>query len=117
MCRLPLTHSQWRFWPAGGGNPPEFSPLWDLTRGATVVDGVRFEEIAAAVDLLVSRHESMRTTFAVAADGESVQIVHRPRAVPTGYRETTGEIDHLAAIIDAVAAEPIDITRDWPLGV
>ena len=78
----PLTWGQELLWLGYLASPPE------RRNGHTVVQ--RFDlppdasaaAVAAALDALVDRHESLRTTFHLPPDGAAYQVVHAPRPVP-----------------------------------
>ena len=69
-------------------------------------------DLEAAVDLLVQRHEALRTTYA-GRGRRLVQRVHAPRRTPVIERRL-GDESELAAALDRELATPIDAT-DWPL--
>ncbi|GAB2781049.1 non-ribosomal peptide synthetase [Amycolatopsis magusensis] len=75
---LPLSFSQQRLWfldEFAGGSTEYLSPTALLLRGDLDLGALR-----RALDTLVARHESLRTTFG-AVDGRGVQYVHEPGPV------------------------------------
>ncbi|WP_346385172.1 amino acid adenylation domain-containing protein [Nocardioides sp.] len=96
----PQSFAQKRLWFLGQLAPG--SPLY-TTRGAMPLPGQCDPgALRRALDLLVARHEILRTTFDVAADGELVQLVQ-----PSGTVSL--------AVLDgrAGAAEPVAQLRRW----
>jgi amino acid adenylation domain-containing protein len=85
---FPLSHSQRRLWLIdrieGGSSrynlPVAFKLSGKLDRAA----------LQRALDLLVERHEVLRTTFAEESAGAVVQIIHEPRAVPIEIEDLQG---------------------------
>ena len=68
-----------------------------------------------ALDRLVERHESLRTTFALGADGPE-QLIGAPRAVPLEVVDGHGASDVLdtraIAQVEEWARRPFDLSRD-----
>ncbi|MET0397285.1 MAG: condensation domain-containing protein, partial [Longimicrobiaceae bacterium] len=72
---------QWLVDPLEPGSAPNNLPIALRQRGALDTAALR-----AAVDALVRRHETLRTTFAE-RDGEPVQVIHPPAPVPLAELE------------------------------
>ncbi|WP_400193664.1 amino acid adenylation domain-containing protein [Hymenobacter sp. B81] len=71
------------------------------------------EALQAAVDVLVARHESLRTTF-VAVGGEPKQRIHLPGELPTSldvvdYRRTTKSAEEVAAELARRGRAPMNL--------
>ncbi|MES4891873.1 non-ribosomal peptide synthase/polyketide synthase [Streptomyces sp. NPDC096012] len=83
----PMSYAQQRLWfleeftPGGA----EYVTALALRLRGTLDTGA----LGAALDALVARHESLRTTFD-SVDGRGVQIVHPPQDVPLPLRDLTG---------------------------
>ncbi|HEX9334764.1 MAG TPA: condensation domain-containing protein, partial [Pseudonocardiaceae bacterium] len=79
----------------------------DRRSGHTVVNGFELPPdaspavVAAALDTLVARHESLRTTFHLPDDGEAFQVVHEPQPVP--MTELVSDDDAEPLIAQAIA--------------
>ncbi|MBQ1059238.1 non-ribosomal peptide synthetase [Micromonospora sp. C41] len=89
------------------GNPAYLIPAAVRIRGPLDTALLR-----QAVDGIVARHESLRTTFEL-RDGRPVQVVHPALAIPlaeTDLRGTPAGGDELEARIVAALREPFDIT-------
>ncbi|WP_182880432.1 non-ribosomal peptide synthase/polyketide synthase [Microbispora sp. H10949] len=101
---LPLSFAQQRLWFLH-----EFEP--DSTEYVTPT-ALRLrgeldrEALRSALDVLVARHESLRTTFDQ-ADGHGVQTVHPPYAVALPLLDLSGRPagDREAALVEALDAE------------
>ncbi|MCP3802396.1 amino acid adenylation domain-containing protein [Allokutzneria sp. A3M-2-11 16] len=74
---LPLSFAQQRLWFLHEYSP---GPEYNLSIGLRFTGEVDVDALREAVNRLVERHESLRTTFD-AVDGRGVQIVHPPSPV------------------------------------
>ncbi|GAA3672011.1 hypothetical protein GCM10022224_040220 [Nonomuraea antimicrobica] len=109
---LPMSFAQQRLWfleqfpsQAGGSNASV----------ALRLDGVLdTDALTRALDALVARHESLRTTFDW-QDGQGIQIVHEAGEVPTRVLDLSGAGDDRAALVRRTLAEdaahPFDLRR------
>jgi hypothetical protein len=85
---------------------------YNLVAAFEMRGAVRWEVFQKAVDALVARHESLRTSFA-AREGQPVQIIHPAAEVPVVITSLVGQADaeatarHLSA---AEAATPFDLS-------
>ncbi len=70
----PLSHAQERLWFLDRFEPE--SPLYNLPSGFQVQGRLEAGRLARALADVIRRHESLRTTFAEAADGP-VQVIHQ----------------------------------------
>jgi amino acid adenylation domain-containing protein len=122
---LPLSAAQRRLW-----------FLWQLEPSGSAYNmpcAVRLEgaldvaALSAALDALVVRHESLRTRFVPAADGEPRQVIDAPAPLPLQSAELPGTAaERESALERALAAEsrrPFDLERGplvraclWQLG-
>jgi amino acid adenylation domain-containing protein/non-ribosomal peptide synthase protein (TIGR01720 family) len=112
---LPLSSGQQRMWFLTGLNPEgsEYTSAFGLRlRGA-----LDTKALAAAVDLLVERHEVLRTTYR-SEDGRVRQLVHAPEsgvltfADPAGSARSAEPAD--PALIEAAVRE--ELARPFDLG-
>ncbi|MEU6776076.1 non-ribosomal peptide synthase/polyketide synthase [Streptomyces sp. NPDC046759] len=102
----PLSYAQQRLWFLDRFEPgsTEYTTLSVLRlRGPLDVPALR-----TALDGLVARHESLRTTFAE-QDGRPRQVIHPPAPVDLPVEETAGRAA-LDALLDREAATPFDLT-------
>uniref|UniRef100_UPI002ABD93A9 non-ribosomal peptide synthetase n=1 Tax=Paraburkholderia sp. J12 TaxID=2805432 RepID=UPI002ABD93A9 len=104
---LPLSHAQQRLW-----------FLWNLQRGSSAYHmagaqrlrgGLDAPAVRASFGALVSRHESLRTTFAAAPDGQATQTIHANghfdwREIDAGTQQNVEETSA------SLATEPFDLT-------
>ncbi|HEX2210284.1 MAG TPA: amino acid adenylation domain-containing protein, partial [Longimicrobium sp.] len=74
--RYPASHAQRRMWFLHTFDPD--SPLYNIPCAVRHQDALDVAELQWALDALVRRHESLRTTFAV-EDGDPVQVVAAER--------------------------------------
>jgi amino acid adenylation domain-containing protein/non-ribosomal peptide synthase protein (TIGR01720 family) len=87
------------------GNPAYHVPVAVRMRG--VIDA---DAIAAALQAIVDRHESLRTTFAL-QNADLVQLIHPAMAVPLRVESLEGGDDVLAARIHEEIHRPFDLVR------
>ncbi|MEW5928796.1 MAG: amino acid adenylation domain-containing protein, partial [Gemmatimonadota bacterium] len=76
---LPLSFAQQRLWVLDQLDPG--SPVYNMSSALRLRGALDVAALRAAMDALVLRHESLRTTFAERG-GEPVQVVHPPAPVP-----------------------------------
>ncbi|MFF5521419.1 amino acid adenylation domain-containing protein [Streptomyces coeruleorubidus] len=111
---LPLSSGQQSMWFLTGLNPEgsEYTSAFGLRlRGA-----LDTRALAAAVDLLVERHEVLRTTYR-SEDGRVRQLVHAPEtgvltfAVPAESAESAGSVDagNVETVVREELARPFDL--------
>lgn len=96
----PLTWGQQLIWLGYLASPPERRHGHTVAQKFALPRGASLPVISAALDTLVARHESLRTTFHLLDSGDTgdaVQVVHEPQPVP---------VESLTAP-DATAAEAL----------
>ncbi|MGW0872207.1 condensation domain-containing protein [Streptomyces sp. NPDC002740] len=76
--------------------------------------GLAFEDACGAVDLMVERHEVLRTTFPADAKGDPTQWVRPPAPVPLQRFDLCGE-HPCTAELDAFCDAPFDVFTVTPL--
>ncbi|MGW1598292.1 amino acid adenylation domain-containing protein [Streptomyces sp. NPDC002343] len=92
---LPLSFGQRRLWVLDRMKPR--SREWVSALFLPVPDGTGTEQIAAALDRLVERHEALRTAFTV-RDGEPMQLIQPPSPLELTTAEAGPE--ELPAVLD-----------------
>jgi amino acid adenylation domain-containing protein len=108
----PLSYAQERLWfidAATGGGHTYNVPM--LLRWTEPVD---VPALTAALTAVVERHEVLRTTYALRADGP-VQVVHPAGTVPVKVCPAPGDGDALRAEAVRRGSEPFDLTTEPPL--
>jgi len=72
--------------------------------------------IRTTLNYLVRRHEALRTTHYLDADGTPRQRVHPPRGLPlvTVDLEATGG-ETPAEVIERLSSTPFDLANEWPI--
>ncbi|WP_322014135.1 non-ribosomal peptide synthetase [Paraburkholderia sp. J12] len=107
---LPLSHAQQRLW-----------FLWNLQRGSSAYHmagalrlrgGLDVPAVRASFGALVSRHESLRTTFAAGPDGQATQTIGNDarfdwREIDLGDTNAQQNVEETCA---SLATEPFDLT-------
>lgn len=82
-AQLPLSYSQSRLWFLNQfENLPAVYNIPNVLSFSGVVDVARLQ---TAINQLVQRHESLRTTFAHAEQGDAQQIIHASLDIPLEY--------------------------------
>ena len=112
MSEAPTSFSQQRLWFLDQLEPG--SPVYNIARAIRISGNLHVGFLERALQAIVGRHESLRTTF-TAADGDPVQVVHPPHSVPIPVTS----LDHLTeaqrqaqiwAIIAEESRRPFDLT-------
>jgi len=100
---LPLSHAQQRQWFLWQLDPS--STAYHVSLGLRLAGVLDTEALQASLDALVRRHESLRTTFELAADGTPVQRIHARLPVQLAQGDP--------------GAQPFDLARGplWRVGV
>nr|QEO74410.1 AMP-dependent synthetase and ligase [uncultured bacterium] len=101
---LPLSFGQRRIWLLDRLNPG--SREWVAGHFLPVPAGVGLPLVQRALDLLVARHEVLRTTFTV-VDGEPRQVIGPPAPMPLRVADASSSI---TALVDEEADRGFDLT-------
>nr|QEO73882.1 condensation domain-containing protein [uncultured bacterium] len=101
---LPLSFSQRRLWFLSEFQPDETE--YNSAFALRLTGQLDVDALAAALQELVRRHESMRTTFGE-VDGEGVQIVHPAADLPLSIVES----QDLDTVLREQFGRPFDIRR------
>ena len=103
---LPASHAQERQWFLWQLAPD--SPTYNVPWGYEVTGELDTSVLSASVDALVERHEALRTTLRVDADG---QVVQRVGAAYRGVLSTEDVTEaQLPGLVEQEAARPFDLS-------
>ncbi|WP_353942653.1 condensation domain-containing protein [Streptomyces sp. HUAS MG91] len=111
-----LGRGQRYFWLHHHQLPPGSRHDTHIVLDPPLPEGIAPVRIKAALNHLVRRHEALRTTFPIGADGLPEQRVHPPAALPV--RHATVEADGTPSPAEAVrrcTREDFDLAADWPV--
>ncbi|KJV05203.1 condensation domain-containing protein, partial [Methylocucumis oryzae] len=109
---LPLSYGQERLWFLAQWAPD--STAYHIA-DAVVIDGtLELSALQASIDLVVARHESLRTTFH-AQDGIAKQCIHKTMTVPIAWQTVVNQPDALSCAKHLVAAHE-NLTFDLSIG-
>jgi amino acid adenylation domain-containing protein len=110
---LPLSFSQERLWLIDQFEPD--SPMYNIPIGLRFTGNVQVAALVRSLNLIVRRHEGLRTRFEV-QDGSPVQVIDPPgdfalplvdlQALPQKARETEA-----ARLVQQSALQPFDLRR------
>ncbi len=113
----PLSFSQQRLWFLDQLDPGK--AYYNLPLALRLIGELDIPALSRALDTIISRHESLRTTFA-ARDGEPVQVIGTPRRLALERRDLTGAAegdrpDLLRQLLAEELGKPFDLGRDLML--
>jgi amino acid adenylation domain-containing protein len=106
---LPLSSGQRRLWLLDRLEPRHRE--WVSGQFLAVPAGTPDDEVRAALDVLLRRHEALRTRFTV-VDGEPMQLVDQPAGLPCSVHDVPA--DEIAGVVDAAIDQGFDL-RQAPL--
>ncbi|MFJ3789523.1 amino acid adenylation domain-containing protein [Kitasatospora sp. NPDC090091] len=110
--RVPLSFAQRRLWLIDRMEGP--SALYNLPLALRLTGALDTDALAAALDDLAARHESLRTVIAE-HDGEPYQQVVEPAAARVPFERRTEAPADLAAALAACAGLPFDLAAELPV--
>ncbi len=110
LTKAPLSYAQQRLWFLDQLDPDQ--PVYHVHCALRLTGDLHREYLEAAINLIVERHEALRTTF-TSEDGVPTQRVNPPTRLHLEMAETPPE--QLAALMQAEAARPFDLKRDLML--
>ncbi|MFG1797761.1 amino acid adenylation domain-containing protein [Nocardia sp. NPDC049149] len=109
---LPLSFAQERFWLLEQLDPG--SPAYHVAAALEVRGPLDLPALRSAVNQVVARHESLRTTFRQAFDGEPVQVIAPALVIDIPVVDVGSRPEHRADEIDRLAAA--EVQRPFDLG-
>jgi pristinamycin I synthase-3/4 len=103
---LPLSSAQVRLWFLDELEPenPAYNMPWSM-RLSGILDT---EALQTAIDQVIARHESLRTTFP-AQDGEPVQMIHESLPVTLEVETFAGDEAALVQRLTDISKQPFDL--------
>ncbi|WP_026873449.1 non-ribosomal peptide synthetase [Inquilinus limosus] len=105
---LPLSHAQRGLWLTWQRDPA--SPAYTMAGILSLTGDLDAAALQAAAGDLVARHEALRTTFGIDAEGRPVQRIHAELPPPFVVRDlrAAGEAES-DAFAEALARQPFDL--------
>lgn len=92
------------------------SPHYNMPVAIRLVGDLDVNALQAALNMLVSRHAILRTTYENNADGVGVQRIHQRAEVTITQHAIANDSDALLAQhIDQLAAETFDLSTQYPI--
>jgi aspartate racemase len=110
--RAPLSFAQQRLWFLSQLNAG--SAAYNITRALRVTGALDVQALGQALNEIVRRHEALRTTFR-SVDGEAVQVITPPAAVPlpvTDLRTANDPRSRAVQIVADQASQPFNLSQD-----
>jgi hypothetical protein len=80
-----------------------------------VAPGRSLNDVTRAIGRLISRHESLRTLFAVGTSGECAQQVTGSGELLVEVHEAGGRLDATEALVRQRLNAPFALDREWPI--
>ncbi|WP_212986930.1 non-ribosomal peptide synthase/polyketide synthase [Actinoplanes auranticolor] len=105
---LPLSFAQQRLWFLHEFDPA--STEFVTPTAVRLTGALRVDALQGALDALVARHESVRTTFRAGADGVAEQVIQPPGPVPLERIDAEGP-EALREALAAYTSRPFDLAR------
>ncbi len=110
---LPLSFAQQRLWFVDQIEPG--NPAYNMPSAVRLTGALDLEALERSLNLIVARHESLRTTF-VTVDGEPMQVVHPPQPLSLAvelcpHSNGTQQAEALQKLAAAEATVPFDLAR------
>lgn len=102
----PLTWGQQLLWLGYLASPPDRRGGHVVVQTFDVPADASTALVGEALNTLASRHETLRTTFHLPADGEAYQVVHPPRPIPL---TEVGDVEQATADLKAI---PVDLAEE-----
>ncbi|MEU0442240.1 condensation domain-containing protein [Streptomyces sp. NPDC006186] len=112
--RAELNRGQRYFWLHHHQLPADARHDTHIVLDPPLPEGLAPARVRAALNLLVRRHEGMRTTFPVGEDGLPRQIVHAPAPLPVRVVAADGGGAVAEAVRDC-SQRDFDLAAEWPV--
>ncbi|WP_327347350.1 condensation domain-containing protein [Streptomyces europaeiscabiei] len=113
-----LTWAQRYFWDLIAATPMDKKANVNVPLHVQVPSGTSLKTVLDAISHLLSKHESLRTTYRVDDSGEPVQVLHAKGDIAVSLVEVRSELSvAIHAVTDSMRAGEIDLTRDLPLRI
>src|SRR6266508_820018 len=115
---IPLSFAQQRLWFLRQLDPE--SAAYNQPTAIRLCGSLDIPALTKALDVIVERHETLRTNFVMSDDGVPTQLINAPRSVGvalvnlSGLPETTRESE-LQREIEGITRRPFDLSRDLML--
>ncbi|MFD5254712.1 amino acid adenylation domain-containing protein, partial [Streptomyces bobili] len=111
--RVPVSFAQRRLWFLGQLDGP--SATYNIPMAMRLHGRVEVEALQAALGDVAGRHESLRTVFHQAEDGQPYQHILSPADTQLAFSVTETDEAGLEAALRAEAATGFDLARDIPV--
>ncbi|MFD5259247.1 amino acid adenylation domain-containing protein, partial [Streptomyces bobili] len=111
--RIPVSFAQRRLWFLGQLEGP--SPTYNIPMAMRLHGHVDISALQAALGDVAGRHESLRTVFHQAEDGQPYQHILSPADTQLAFIVTETDEAGLEAALRAEAATGFDLARDIPV--
>ncbi len=116
---FPVSFAQELLWLIHRASPE--SSAYNVPRTRLLRGRLDVESLRRAFEMIVERHEILRTTYAFDGD-RALQIVHAPRAIETAITDlrvlpSSARLTHAQRLAAESALRPFDLERDFPLRV
>ncbi len=112
----PVSYGQERLWVIDQLNPddPAIRSAYNMVGLFKVEGSLPTETLQKAIQLLVIRHESLRTTF-IAVEGNPQQVVHAHRTFTLDFlelQENGKDARKVLSVVEELASRPFDLEKD-----
>ena len=111
----PASYGQERLWVIDQLNPDDSSirSAYNMVGLFRVEGDLQAEILQKAIQLLIVRHESLRTNF-IEIEGKPRQVIHAHRTFSLDFLElkTDGAAGEILAIVDELASKPFDLETE-----
>ncbi|MVU81573.1 amino acid adenylation domain-containing protein [Nocardia sp. ET3-3] len=113
--RIPLSAAQQRMWFLNRYDPG--SPLYNIPGAFEITGALDVSVLRAAIDDVVARHETLRTTYPAGPDGRPHQHIHPAVAGSTRMTEIEVAAEDVDTALITLLSKGFDLTRETPLRV